>query len=71
VKREEPSTESPSVMLAGPVVCGTPPVAHVGTEVLLIEASPRVGVRPLQVFGCAAASVSGVGLFGNAALSGW
>ncbi|KAL8604721.1 hypothetical protein ACOMHN_017680 [Nucella lapillus] len=39
-------------------------------EVLLIKASPRAGVRPLLAAGGSAASVSGVGLFGNAALSG-
>ena len=58
-------------MLAGTVVCGTPPVVRASAEVLLIEASPRAGVRPLLVLRRAAASVSGVGLFGNAAQSGW
>ena len=58
-------------MLTGTVVYGTPPVMRASTEVLLIEALPRAGVRPLLVPRCVAASVSGVGLFGNAAQSGW
>ena len=47
-----------------------PPVMRASTEVLLIEALPRAGVRPFLVPRRVATSVSGVGLFRNAALSG-
>ena len=40
------------------MVCGTPAVVRASAQVLLIEASPRAGVRPLPVLRCAAASVS-------------
>ena len=52
--------------------CGvwTPPVISASTEVLLIEALPRAGVRPLLVPRRMVTSVSEVGLFRNAALSG-
>ena len=40
-------------------------------RVLLIGASPAAGVRPLQAIVVGAESVLGVGLFGNAAQSGW
>lgn len=42
-----------------------------GTQVLLIGAFPRVGVRPLPALEAATMDVLGVGLFGNAAQSGW
>ena len=42
-----------------------------GVQVLLIGALPMAGVRPLQASGAVAKSVLGVGLFGNAAQSGW
>ena len=42
-----------------------------GAQVLLIGASPRVGVRPLLALDAVALNVLGVGLFENAAQSGW
>ena len=54
------------------MVFGTATVAVPGTvRVLLIGASPQAGVRPLQAAGVAAWNVPRVGLFGNAAQSGW
>ena len=40
-------------------------------RVLLIGAFPIAGVRPLLATGVSPLSVLGVGLFGNAAQSGW
>ena len=42
-----------------------------GAQVLLIGASPRVGVRPLLALDAVVLNVLGVGLFENAAQSGW
>ena len=42
-----------------------------GLRVLLIVALPRAGVRPLAGRVAAPSSRLGVGLFGNAAPSGW
>lgn len=40
-------------------------------EVLLIVALPKAGVRPVRSSDAVASSFLGVGLFGNAAQSGW
>ena len=42
-----------------------------GVQVLLIGALPMAGVRPLPAPDAVTKSVLGVGLFVNAALSGW
>ena len=71
MKREEPSTESRSLALQGTVVFRTSTAAVSGAQVLLIGASPRVGVRPLLALDAVVLNVLGVGLFENAAQSGW
>lgn len=43
----------------------------VGARVLLMEALPEDGVRPVAAPGAPGRGLLGVGLFGNAAQSGW
>ena len=50
---------------------GQPLWRRLGVQVRLIAAFPRVGVRPLAAPVVVTLSVLGVGLFGNAAQSGW
>ena len=71
MKREEPSTESPVCEAAGPVVFRTASGVLSRVRVLLIGAFPIAGVRPLLARGGVPLVVLGVGLFGNAAQSGW
>ena len=72
MKREEPSTESPSVSLTGNVVYRKADCCRVAVaQVLLIVAMPRAGVRPFTATGTVASNFLGVGLLGNAAQSGW
>lgn len=42
-----------------------------GAQVLLIEAHPADGVRPVAAPGAPGSGLLGVGLLGNAAQSGW
>ena len=71
MKREEPSTESLAIEVLGTVVFRTAYGAEFDVRVLLIGAFPIAGVRPLLASDSFPLSVLGVGLFGNAAQSGW
>jgi len=71
VKREEPSTESPRVSRAGNVVYRKPIAAVSGRPSPPDRGLPTAGVRPVPATGAVPSSFLGVGLFGNAAQSGW
>jgi len=74
VNREEPSAESPPRGAARDVWRTEDPLpgaARGGAQVLLIEAQPADGVRPVAAPGAPGPGLPGVGLLGNAAQSGW
>ena len=71
MKREEPSAESPRVCGREMWRTGSRLSSRSDVEVLLIVALPKAGVRPVRSSDAVASNFLGVGLFENAAQSGW